>query len=419
MASFAEMIYGTAQNVAQNQGQGITENFAKGADLAIRQEQLVQARQDLEQKKVSAAIQQNKDILDAIELGEKTKDPAMQKMIFEHVVPAKVKGYGQESTWSPEVLEALKKSPEARSKITGLRLHLEDAVATGKMNLDEALSELGKNTSDPVAFVQSDYEKLAEARKFRLANQNQLDAAGIRAAGQVKSQEGINSRLDLARGDKMTDKIVTLGLPSLKTAFKGLDTAIPGGIDGWKKGMKVPGISDGQAMAPANRLTGNASKVRMQAVSIANQILKLRSGAAINEAEADRIMSELGVVPLPGEGGKFMGVVWKGTTNEENFIQGMKSARAQIAGIEHAIRNNYGAEKYDKVAGAPLAEVPQNDAVFASHKLDSMDSAQLTKVLNLKGASPYLKAEARKRLKALTNGVDVGGVGNMGLSGGN
>jgi len=353
MADFASLIYGTAQNVAQNVGQGVPESFARGADLAIRQEQIQLARQELEDKKVNVEIQQNKDILDAIELAERTKDPNMQKMILGKVVPAKVKAYGLNQTWSSDVLEALQKSPEARAKAIGLRMDLEERVSRGQITAAQAKSEFEKAISDPVVFSQTDADKLYEASKFATVEKGKIEAARLR--GQQGEQRGgqIQGRFEQSQKTKLVDKINSLGLPALKSSFAELDSAMPGGIDGWKQGQKIPGVSGAEGALAVNRLKGQANKIRGAAASVGNQILKLRSGAAVSDGEAARTLAELGMTPVIGEGGTWTGLAFKGITSEEAFVNGMKRARAMVQNVESSYRNAYGGEVYDSVS-APL-----------------------------------------------------------------
>lgn len=63
MADFASMIYGTAQNVAQGQGAGMSDSLKQGADLALHAEELQQKRQQVLQAK------------------QKLEDAKMEKMI--------------------------------------------------------------------------------------------------------------------------------------------------------------------------------------------------------------------------------------------------------------------------------------------------------------------------------------------------
>lgn len=50
MADFASMIYGTAQNAAQEQGQGLAQSVQGGAELALKSQQLDQAQQAMQVK---------------------------------------------------------------------------------------------------------------------------------------------------------------------------------------------------------------------------------------------------------------------------------------------------------------------------------------------------------------------------------
>lgn len=350
MASFAEMIYGTAEKGISKVGDNVPENFARGADLALRQEQLMQQREELNSRKLQLGLQQNKDVLDVLEMAQKTQDPNMQKMILDKVLPAKVRGYGLDSMWSSDVIEALQKSPEARAKAIGTRMVLEEKVSKGEMTAAQALDEYQKTMNDPIMFSQTDADKIYEASKFNTGEKGKMAAAKIRGDQGNGRGEQIQGRFSQSQKTKLADKINSLGLPGMKSAFTELDGALPGGIDSWKPGQKIPGISGAEGALPVNRLTGNANKVRGAAASIGNQILKLRSGAAVSDGEAVRTLAELGMVPVVGEGGTWTNIAWKGVTSDEAFINGMKRARGLVQSVEDTYRNAYGSDVYDSVS---------------------------------------------------------------------
>lgn len=396
--SFAEMIYGTASDVAKSQGAGAAEAAVTGAKLKqgreateLQREELKQKasqfdatqkqnetkqaiqlaqfaeqmqlkRDQLDKQKLDLEIKQSQDILEQIKLADKTKDVAMQKVLLEKVVPARVRAYGLDSTYSQDTLDLLAKSPEARAKLTGLELDLTSRINNGELTLAGARDEFRKVMSDPSQLIGLDTDRLVRAEQFAIGQKTTLEAAKQRAeAGEKKSGE-IQGRFEQSQKTKLVDKITALGLPSLKTAVAELDEAIPGGIAGYKVGTKLPGISGADAALPVNRLSGKALKIRGSAQSVANQILRMRSGQAVTDSEAGRVLAELGFSPVIGEGGTWTGIAWKGTTSPENFINGMRRANNMLVEQENTFRNAYGPEIYDKVS-PPLKDRPKAGTV--------------------------------------------------------
>lgn len=349
MADFANMIYGTAQNVAQNDP---VSAIKQGASLAIQVEEMQQKRQDLVQKQQALEIAKYDKVGGWMEAWTKMPEGGAKKAFAEKFIPNGVQALGLQDKIHPLNLEAmLKDSKLATGVISWVRGGGDPAILNDPTKLMEAaphLLQLG--SADEIAAVGGNMQDaVGKANEQSLDRKSQEKRAALAAQNAGARGSGIQDRFAAAQRTKLADKVNALGIPDIKVAIGELNGAIPGGIDGYKKGTPIPGISGGQALLPVNRLSGTAVQVRQSAQSVGNQILKLRSGAAVSDGEALRTLAELGMVPTIGEGGTWTGLTWKGATSEEAFVKGMKRAKNIVAAKEKTYRNAYGSETYDTV----------------------------------------------------------------------
>lgn len=191
MASFAEMIYGTAAQTAAKQGEGLPEAFAQGAQLALKREELANTRAALEKQRQDLELAKDQKILDTIKLATdiQEKDPRAAQMILKNVLPAKVSMYGREQQYSPATLELLASSPLARAKAQGLQLELQEKVSRGEISATEASKQFGAAVGDPELLLNLDTDKLYEASKFATSEENQERRTKMMAEATAQRQE--------------------------------------------------------------------------------------------------------------------------------------------------------------------------------------------------------------------------------------
>jgi hypothetical protein len=112
----------------------------------------------------------------------------------------------------------------------------------------------------------------------------------------------------------LSESIEKGGVTELLTSLKKLDAAIPGGIEGSEADGDIPGIGGAANITELSLpLIGNVGKVGYGALSdegkkvkqlvanIRNAILKARSGGAVSDGEADRMLEEIGLGLAKGD----------------------------------------------------------------------------------------------------------------------
>lgn len=368
--------------------------FKLGAEIAqhaeqvkMQQVQVQQKQQELEQAKLAKLVDFVKDARNYQNAGDRNRY---------------LKGaVGLRNTLGirPEVMPDEQIASFGSDENMGRIASLEAAIGRGELTMTDATAI----AADPQRFgavvpIPADAIKgspdLNEAQKQFLDRQSTERAAQARAGQAEQRQVGTQTRFDQGQKTKLADKVTALGIPGLKSALGSLDSNIPGGIEGYKSGTPIPGISGADAAIPMNRLKGAANKVRGDVMSVGNQIIKLRTGAAMTEAEAMRLMTEIGLSPTIGEGGTWTGLAWKGTTSEASFINGMRRAKGILGAQETIYKNAYTPEVYDSV-------VPPDTRKSDEPKFDvnghMMTKAQMQKFVSANPKDPAA-AVMRKHL---------------------
>lgn len=352
MATLAEMFIGDVQQQNQQPLSKSDVGWSMGAQLAERQQKAQEFQQQLKQKQQELELAKYDKVGSWFDAASKMPDGPDKKAFKENFIPNGIQAMGLQDKIHPMVLDMMTKNSKlATGVISAIR---NKEVPVSALGDPETIARKYPNllrlgSAQEIAALAAEYPtEFGKAEEQALDREASVKAAGMRAGG---TQE----RFDTKRGDNLrtalADKVNALGIPDIKVALDELNGSVPGGIDGYKKGTAIPGISGGEAALPINRLSGRALQVRQSAQSVGNQILKLRSGAAVTDGEAKRTLAELGMVPTIGEGGEWTGLAWKGTTSPEVFINGMKRARNIVAAKEKIYKNAYGADTYKTVVG--------------------------------------------------------------------
>lgn len=106
MPSFAEMIYATAQDSAQKSGSGLAQGFAQGAELAMRAEEIKQARYKIKLKQQELLNAKIKNFSDDIAQAEKYKDPKARNNYLK-TMKGRRDAYQLQEFFSDESIDAL------------------------------------------------------------------------------------------------------------------------------------------------------------------------------------------------------------------------------------------------------------------------------------------------------------------------
>lgn len=358
MATLAESFIGDLQK--QNSDYRNNDSGAgwqTGIQLAQMKQQKEQQMQQLQQKQAELKMAKTEKLFSYIKDARNYQNAGDRNRYLKSAV-----GYRNSLGISPDELSddqiAMYGSDENMGRIAAL----ESAVQSGELTLNDAAAiaanaqQFSKVLPLPADAIQIGKVDWNEAQKNFLDRQAGLQKAEATQRNQNARGGQINERFDKAQKTKLADKLQSLGIPDIKVSLKELDGAVPGGMAGYKSGTPIPGISGGEAALPTNRLSGQGLAVRQAAQSVGNQILKLRSGAAVSDGEAMRTLAELGMVPTIGEGGTWTGLTWKGTTSTDAFVSGMRRAHNIVAAKEKVYSNAYGSDIYNSVT-EPLKEI--------------------------------------------------------------
>lgn len=348
MATLAEMFI---NDVQQQNAQPLSKSdvgWHMGAQLAERQQQAQAAQAALQQKKQELELAKYEKVGSWFEAASKMPDGPDKKAFKENFIPNGIQAMGLQDKIHPMVLEMMTKNSKlATGVISAIRNREVPVSALGDPETiaKEYPHLLRLGSAQEIAALSAEYPtEFGKAEEQALDREASVKAAGMRAGG---TQERFDTKLKTS----LADKVNALGIPDIKVSLNNLNSVVPGGLDGYKAGTALPGISGKDAALPTNRLSGKALQVRQAAQSVGNQVLKLRSGAAVTDGEAMRTLAELGMVPTIGEGGTWTGLTWKGTTSPEAFVNGMKRVRNIVAAKEKTFKNAYGAEAYKTVVG--------------------------------------------------------------------
>ena len=346
MPDFSEMLYGTAEK-ATNSSE-VYDTYYKVAQIGLQKEANVQKRKEFEQQKAQLDEAKISKLFEYVGKADKFKNQGDRNNYLKMGLQYR-NSLGIDSGRIPDSALTTLASDDMMGRMATIKAR----VLAGKMSVKDVelwMQSPQLQAETPIAlpeFASTD-PSMMEAFKTRMGWQNMKE---ISKTNKATTQAEINDRFDRSKMAELSNKIITLGLPGIESAMEGLNQNIPGGLAGWKPGMRIPGVSGAEGALAVNRLSGQGLKVRQYAQSLGNQILKLRSGAAINEAEADRLFAELGMVPVMGEGGTIKQLVFKGITSDEVFMQGMRGANDVITNIQDEFKGGYTDEIYERVRG--------------------------------------------------------------------
>lgn len=162
MASFAEIISGSALS---QEAPDIAGAYQKGAAIAVEREKLQNSRAQLEQQRLQLEVTKDNKIMDTIKVMNSTKDPATRRMLAK-TLENKVRMYGREEVYTPETIQMMKDSEEARGKLLGFRMWAEDQMKQGNMTMSEYHKQVHMMSSDPELLLQTDYDRMLKAAEF-------------------------------------------------------------------------------------------------------------------------------------------------------------------------------------------------------------------------------------------------------------
>ncbi len=352
MADFSEMIISGAQKSVSQSGEGIAENYAKGAQLAIAAEEVAQKKAMLQKQQADLQNTKVEKFTEALFKVQNFKDPAARKNYLKNYLPKVRDMYGLTDAFSDEALGALNASDEDMGRAYTLNLE----VMAGRMQPTEAIAIF----NDPLkrADVQSTPPELRTGKDFtadeafKTYQDNEAKKAQMaQSSSQFQQGQAATDKRDrLDRKEKLNKIVTDLGLSETQGDIATLNSGIPGGIKGWKKG-EIPGISGDQGKMPTSELSGQAAQNRQALQRLVNIQLKKMSGSAVMDQELARNLEALGVSTtyLNGTWTSNLITGLKKSPSPEKVLQGIRYLERSTSNEIKKLKNTYGADVYDEV----------------------------------------------------------------------
>lgn len=340
-----QLIQQAGQKIDSNLGAGHAANVAAGAQIVQHAQELQMRRAEHDKKKQELEGAKMEKFVDAIQKGA-NYEGAAQNNYFNKVLPRYRDSLGLTEVFPTESLQFATATPENRARLQTLI----GQVQNGELNIKEAIAV----ANDPVAFAdvppfvkEAFYKDVTKANETRIGAEAQANA--LRATNS-RFQQGQEAQV-LAESKKakqaLGDDLVRLNIPAVQASLAGVESIIPGGFDGYK-GQKIAGVSGPEAKLPVGQLSPEGRRNRMKAMAVANQFVKLTTGAGGSTPEMNRIMSTLGITQAVGEGGGVT-ALFTGSPSSADFVRGMQDMQKMIDAQSDTFKNAYGEDIYNEV----------------------------------------------------------------------
>lgn len=401
MAGFSELIIAQGLENAKPQELDIVGNAQRGAAIALQREQLEQEKVKQEQAMRTLESAKMEKFVGALQAGAKYEGQARSNY-FNKWLPTYRDSLGLTEAFPNESLKFATATPENLARLNTLVAQVRDPESG--LTEAEALAII----QDPSKFADIPPEVLDEATaKLADAAKTKITAAAQRSQMQQSAQqfrEGQRATEERSQREnqiQLTNKLNDLGIPSLKRDINKLDEIV--GLDSWEEGTDIPGVTGAEAKVPMNKLSQKSVQVRQAAQGVANQILKLRSGGAVSDGEANRLLKEIGMTASVLEDGSWT-TLFTGSPTPQTFITGMRGVRDKIGAVESSLRAGYGADVYDRIAGTPLqAKVQAMEAQPGTQPNPRMQALKTnpTRMEQLKSIVSKSTSELNKAAQAL------------------
>lgn len=227
MASFAELMVGSGLQNSANAGAGLADAFGKGAELALKAEQVKQQRDQLNSQQAQLEQARLAKFAEAVEKGQQYAGKA-QSNYYNKFLPAFRDSLGLTKHFSNDTLAFMSASPENLGRFNTL---LAD-VRSGHKTEQQAIAIL----QDPVQFgdvppTSKMMEQIGEASKFSLGQQLERDKQ--KAQFTQQTTEKATDRAETGNVQLATDTAKAFavyknagGAAAYKKAIEGYQSAI-------------------------------------------------------------------------------------------------------------------------------------------------------------------------------------------------
>lgn len=398
MATIAEQIAARAGKSIEQTTPDIPKAVEQGAKIAQAFEQQNLAKQKLEVQKKQLFEQKIGRFSDSLLKAEKIKDPRSRKLFLNKFIPRQRDALGLGDVFTDDQLNFIGSSDENFLKFKSLI----SQTQRGELNFQQALSI----AADPELFAEfelgpAEAEELLGAERGALAREFQKEKFELQQKG-IAKRTAETREFQLAQTQrkakaKLSGDLAKAGIPGLETTISKIDEQLAK-----YKGKNLPGIGGPEALVPTGRLSPEGKRMRQLALGLANQFIKSRTGATMNEQEANRIMGEIGIDLAVGEGGG-ISAIFKGTKSDKDFIRGVGDVKDALkatigelergSGVKRAPAPKPAAERKElKKFAAPRIPAKLSSKVFLG--FDAEKQGRLAERLGL--SVDEIKAELKK-----------------------
>lgn len=316
MASFAEMIYGTAEKSIDKSTDGIVEAGMQGAELALKQEQLMQQKAQLQQKKAELENAKIEKFVNAIQAGANYKGQAKTNY-YNKAMPIYRDSLGLTEQFPDDTIKMIAADDLTMAKFNALaskvrRSELSAAGAIAMLNNPVDFANVPPEVKEDLYDQLGDAEKVAvqaESQRNSIMAQNMRQEKDIASTGKKEVAKKV--------ADEYSKYEAVGGAAGMSKAEEALQKAInqlqTGAVTTGGKLENIPYGSSLPVMARLNKplktlrdsvlstqnikaLSGDPNPTQMQIEAIESRILDPMADNQTNikklQAELNRIRTE-------------------------------------------------------------------------------------------------------------------------------
>ena len=347
MPSITEMLVGQALDTASKPFKN-GEGYELGIAMAANIEKMKQGRAELEQRKQEHELAKYDKVGSMFDTAAKMPEGPAKKAFMKEYVPRAISALGLEDRFDPVVKDMLLGDPKVASFIVGEIRNgkLDHSILTDADALAQAATRMNIDKQVLADTVQSFPEQISEAQKWKLEEDNKTKNAGLAARAVVdrqdKSREFEAGQADKTNAEAYGKKLIELGIPGIKTTMSKIDKEfVPGGLSKYDGKSQIPGIGGEQSLLPIGRLNAQGRRNRQLIQDVANDYIKMQTGAGVGVDEAIRLASAMGIDMAPTEGGGVR-ILLNGQRSSADMINGLTNLRDKVKENENTLKAGAG-----------------------------------------------------------------------------
>lgn len=184
-ADFASMIYGTAQNAAQNVGAGMPEAIHQGAQLAIQKEQLAQNQQQIQMRMQEVQQAKIDKTMDWFEKAAAMPEGQVKNTFMKNYVPNGINALGLTDVFHPDSLQMAQVDPNIIAYAT-------DQIKNGKLQPTDLYQALAQPEKMAALAASDGFKVFGAQQKIQDTLQNSIGE--IRKAADTASERAFKDK---------------------------------------------------------------------------------------------------------------------------------------------------------------------------------------------------------------------------------